>query len=126
MTDIPGTSSPKKPVTATLPPVPSVPQAKAAPDETIMSVTNVSDLTSKAAQKVEPTASTTPTIPEPWYNTLYAWMGYGTIVGAVFVILGILHHQFYALAPIGPTLATVLWFIRSYVKKHSKNVDVFS
>jgi hypothetical protein len=119
MTDIPGTGSVRKPEPVVAPPPKAAPKEEAALP---MKVTNVADLKKPAP---EPTNSV-PEIPDEWYNTLIAWMGFGGVIGVLCAILGLLHSQFFYLAPLGPLIGTVAWFVRKATHKYGKKMDVLN
>lgn len=122
MTHIPGTGSTKKqPKVETPTPVATKEGAPFA-----MSVTNVDSV--KKATTVVAGAVIPRTVeeePEIWHQRLIGWMGFGAIAGVVCSLIGLRYHSFFALAPLGPTIGAVAWYVRKFVKKYTKGFDMF-
>jgi len=119
MTDIPGTAMPKSPntketpaVTKTKMPLVSLPVHS---DE--IQVTNVdegkkSDMKNKDDEQYF-----------PWHQTLLAWMSFGTIIGVLASIIGFKIRNLLILAPLGPTVGAVAWYVRKFANKNLKKFD---
>ncbi len=110
MTPIPGTGTPQPIAT------PQTPSAKPMPPVAIPMV----DVDMPAPPAPAPTSVVTPKLgvqsSEPWYMTLYAWMGYGTLAGVIIALVGIYLSVLLWLAPFGPPVAAICWYIQKKVR----------
>jgi len=54
----------------------------------------------------------------PWKQTLLAWMTFGTILGVLASIIGLRIANLLVLAPLGPTVGAIAWYVRKFAKKN--------
>jgi hypothetical protein len=118
MTDIPGTAMPKAPnaieVDASKT---AMPLAKLPVHEDEIQVVNPEE------QKRTDTKNKDSEEYLPWHQTLLAWMSFGTILGVLASIIGFKIQRLLVLAPLGPTVGAVAWYVRKFASKHAKKFD---
>lgn len=125
MTDIPGTRMPSSPTVkpqnaSNLPPplVNSTTQ-KTFPELQVVNIEDAKKAKKNLTKEIDPFEGVR-------YQTLNWWMSFGAMAGVLVVLLGLLQPKLFILAPLGPTLGAVSWFVRKYVRKYGKHVDAFS
>lgn len=59
----------------------------------------------------------------PWYQTLLAWMSFGTVLGILASIIGFKVQNLLILAPLGPTVGAIAWYVRRFATKNLKKFD---
>ncbi len=60
---------------------------------------------------VFPSNSPQSTNTQSWYNKLLWWMVFGATIGVLLAFAGLLYPFFFGLAPLGPFIAALLWYV---------------
>jgi hypothetical protein len=119
MTDIPGTAMPKA---NTSQPAPAILKTKM-PLVSLPIHENEFAITNPEEQKKSDMQNKDNGQYFPWYQTLLAWMSFGTVLGVLASLIGFKITRLLVLAPLGPTVGAVAWFVRKFANKNAGKFD---